>query len=84
MPLTPDGGITPLREIDRDLLLDFATNELGWSQVLEKLVKAKHDYQARAAEADPDEHLDLRGRMRGMQHAITLIDECRKTLRRAN
>jgi hypothetical protein len=68
---------------DRYGLVDFAANEVGWTQVLDKLRQAIADYRERAAEADPADHLDLRGRKRGMEHALTLIDECRKQLRRA-
>ena len=68
---------------DRGILADFAANEIGWTQVLDKLNRAIRDATSRAAEADADEHLDKRGFKRGLEHAVTLIDECRKSLRRA-
>jgi hypothetical protein len=65
----------------RGILADFAANELGWTQVLDRLVKAYNDYRDRAADAEGDEHLDLRGKMRGVHQALVVIEECRKALR---
>lgn len=65
------------------LLADFAANEIGWDAVLSRLTKAQTDYIRRAAEADTlDEHLDLRGRMRGIAQALTLIADARNEFRK--
>lgn len=64
------------------LLGEFAANEIGWDAVIAKLNHAVSDYQRRAADADThDEHLDQRGRMRGVMQALALIDQARREFR---
>ena len=63
------------------ILAEFAANEIGWTQVLDRLKSARDTYRLQAAMAEPNDHLDLRGQLRGMERAITLIDECRRSLR---
>ena len=69
--------------MDTILYQDFATNEAGWRYVLAYLDRAAADTQRDAANADtPAAHLDARGRMRGLEHAKTLIAKARDEMRR--
>lgn len=66
------------------VLFEFAANEIGWENVIARLERAAADYRQRAADADShDEHLDQRGRMRGVMQSLALIDAARREFRAA-
>lgn len=61
------------------LLSEFVANEVGWEQVYYRLRKAMNTFTERAAMADThEEHLDQRGQLKGVAHAIALIEQIRR------